>query len=200
MKLKTTLLLILVAATIGAACVASPPALPSGIVRDPPPDVSDVSLPDAANADRAFTTRAGSGALLLVYFGYTSCPDVCPTTLADLRRAVQRLGDDAGRIDVAMITVDPDRDDAQRLTAYVQSFFDGAHALRTDDAGQLLAAADAFGASYEVSQSEDGDVDVAHSAFLYAVDADGLIRLQWPFGVTSDDLYNDLVRLIEERT
>ena len=113
---------------------------------------------------------------------------------------MERLGDDSERIDVAMITVDPDRDDADRLTAYVQSFFDGAHALRTEDAELLLAAANAFGASYEVSLAEDGDVDVAHSAFLYAVDSDGLIRLQWPFGVTSDDLHNDLVRILEERT
>jgi len=168
----------------------------TGIVRDPPPEVADVVLPDAANGGAPFAMEAAQGGLLLVYFGYTACPDICPTTLADLRSAVRSIDSGADRIDVAMVTVDPMRDDADRLTAYVQTFFDGAHALRTDDDAVLRAAADAFGADYDVAMT-DGDIEVGHTAFLYAIDTAGRIRLTWAFGARSEDMANDLEYLLE---
>lgn len=167
----------------------------TGMVREPLPNVSEVTLPDAATGTR-FAISPAAGDLLVVYFGYTSCPDVCPTTLADLRTALRALGDDADRIEVAMATVDPGRDDGQRLVDYIQSFFPGGHALRTDDPDELAMAADAFGVSYDVFENEDGEVEVEHSAFLYAVDGDGLIRVQWAFGVSAEDLESDLALLL----
>lgn len=169
----------------------------TGILRDPAPDVGSVALADASNGDAAFTMKAAADELLVVYFGYTACPDVCPTTLADLRSAVRRLDEDAERIDVAIITVDPDRDDGERLTSYIQSFFPGGHALRTDSADELQAAAEAFGAAYSVEETEDG-IEVGHTAYLYGVDEAGLIRVQWSFGVTPDDLEHDLAYLLNE--
>ena len=75
-----------------------------------------------------------------MYFGYTNCPDVCPTTMADLGAALDRLDDeDAARVDVAMVTVDPERDTAV-LADYVQSFVADAHAMATDDPAALRAA------------------------------------------------------------
>lgn len=194
----TRLSLALVAAALAlAACGGDSVDSLTGILRDPAPDVGAVALADASNADTPFAMRAAAGELLVVYFGYTACPDVCPTTLADLRSAVGRLDDDAERIDVAIITVDPDRDDGERLTSYIQSFFPGGHALRTDDADELQAAADAFGAAYEVVQTDEG-VEVGHTAYLYGVDESGLIRVQWSFGVTPDDLEHDLAYLLDE--
>ena len=182
--------------TLGACGGSSIDSL-TGLLRDPPPDVGAVALADASNADAPFVMRAAADELLIVYFGYTACPDVCPTTLADLRSAVRRLDDDAERIDVAIITVDPDRDDGERLTNYIQSFFPGGHALRTDNADELQAAAEVFGAAYEVVQTDDG-VEVGHTAYLYGVDEAGLIRVQWSFGVTPDDLEHDLALLLNE--
>lgn len=170
----------------------------AGIVREPAPDVGQVALPDAANDGQDFVTRADPGRLLLVYFGYTNCPDICPTTLADVRRSVADLGDEGEMIDLAMITVDPERDTAERLTGYAQTFFDGAHALRAEDPAQLEKAAEAYGASYEVAESLDGVIEVAHSAFLYLVDSTGHILVQWPFGTTSEDMASDLTQLIKE--
>lgn len=135
--------------------------------------------------------------VLVVYFGYTSCPDICPTTMADLRLAVQQLGDDAERIDVAFVTVDPGRDDAERITRYIQAFFPDGHALRTDDPVRLEEAAFPFGAAYQVVTHEDGEVEVAHSAFLYAIDSDGVVQVQWPFGFTSEDMASDLEKLLK---
>ena len=169
----------------------------TGLLRDPAPDVGAIALADASNADAPFPMRAAADELLVVYFCYTACPDVCPTTLADLRSAVKRLDDDGERINVAIVTVDPDRDDGERLTSYIQSFFPGGHALRTDDADELQAAANAFGAAYEVVQTDDG-VEVGHTAYLYGIDESGLIRVQWSFGVTPDDLEHDLAFLLDE--
>lgn len=160
--------------------------------------VGALTLPDvsAGGADMAFVAEPGD--LLIAYFGYTSCPDVCPTTLSDLKKALRELGDDAERVDVAMATVDPDRDTAEVLTGYVQSFVPDAHALRTEDPDELRAAADAFGVSYSVTTDGAGEVKVAHSAAMYVVDASGTVVLTWPFGVKADDLRLDLAGLLEE--
>ncbi len=171
--------------------------VPAGMVRSPAPDVGTVTLPDVTNGvDWAF--RADSGEVLVVYWGYTSCPDVCPTTMADLRTAVGGLGDDAGRVDVAMVTVDPDRDTDAVLTAYVRAFFPDGIAVRSVDPEALSAAAEPFGASYEVTTNQDGLVEVVHTGFLYAVDDRGRVRLTWPFGTQADDIRRDLQALLEE--
>lgn len=165
---------------------------PSGEQR-----VDTVSLPDASAGDAPFTFRADDGELLISYFGYTSCPDVCPTTLAALRNALRDLGDDADRVDVAMATIDPARDTGEVLTGYVQSFIPDAHALRTDDAAELRSASDVFGVSFGVETNESGEVEVSHSGSMYVVDDRGLVVLTWPFGVTSSDIERDLDILLD---
>jgi len=172
----------------------------TGFVQDPAPSVMGVTLPDAARGGRDYTLTAEKGELLLVYFGYTSCPDVCPTTLADLRRAVADLGDEADRVEVAVVTVDPDRDDAEVISAYVQAFFPDGHALRTDDPDRLAHAAESYSAFYEVTELDDGTIDVAHSSLTYVVDSTAHVPLIWPFGVASDDLAKDLRILLKAQT
>jgi len=179
------------------ACGGSGGYVPAGIVRSPAPDVSGVSLLDVASGND-FAFQAEPGGLLVVFWGYTSCPDVCPTTLADLRRAMRDMGESAEVIDVAMVTIDPNRDTPEVLAAFVQVFFPDGRAIRTEDAAALAAAAVPFGASYEVTANPDGLVDVAHTGFLYAIDENGLIRLTWPFGTNSDDIRLDLESLLKE--
>ena len=172
----------------------------AGYVREPTPVVSDLSLPDATNGGEPLVFRAEDGELLLVYFGYTSCPDVCPTTLSDVRTALADLGEkDAATIDLAMATVDPDRDVDEVIGGYVQSFVPGAHGLRTTDDTELRAAADAFGVEYGVETNDEGEVEVVHSGSLYVVDDQGQLVLTWPFGTPVDDLVNDLRILMEAR-
>jgi protein SCO1/2 len=170
----------------------------AGQVRQPAPQVDTVELPDASAGGAPFAFRAADGGLLAVYFGYTHCPDVCPTTLADLRAALRDLGGDADRVGVAMVTIDPERDTGDVLTRYVQSFVDGAHAVVTDDDAQLQQAADAFGVTYSVTAVDGGEPEVVHSGFLYAVDDTGRLRLSWPFGTSADDIGADLDQLLEE--
>lgn len=169
----------------------------SGYQLTPPPVVGGLSMPDASNGDADFTFVSQPDEYLVVYFGYTSCPDVCPTTLAEVKKAFQQIGDQAEQVDVAMITVDPERDEGELLTRYVQSFIDGAHALRTDDTRELEAVAKAFGASYTVTTNDAGEIDVSHSGNLYVVDQNGDVVLQWPFGLKADAIATDLEILFE---
>ncbi|MEZ5260350.1 MAG: SCO family protein [Acidimicrobiales bacterium] len=115
-----------------AACGAERPDRLVGAVREPRPDVGQVTLLEAGAGP--FRFEAEPGHVLLTYFGYTSCPDVCPTTLADLKVVYEDLGAAAERVDLAMVTIDPEVDTAGLLTAYVRSFVPGAHAIvSTDD-------------------------------------------------------------------
>jgi protein SCO1/2 len=118
--------------TVLGACSSTPDA-PAGIVRDPAPVVGEATLPDISDGGADFPFVAGPDQVLVVYFGYTSCPDVCPTTLADLRRALEELGRRADDVDVAMATIDPGRDTDEVLTGYLTSFVPEGHPLRTTD-------------------------------------------------------------------
>ncbi len=161
--------------------------------------VGSFSLPDASQGGEPFAFEASaSDHVLLAYFGYTYCPDVCPTTLSYLKKALKGIGDDASRVELAMTTIDPDRDTADVLPAYVQSFVPGAHALRTEDDDALRAVADAFGVNYSVEENAEGEIEVAHSGNVYAVDSTGKVLLTWPFGVSAEDFQGDLDALLDE--
>jgi protein SCO1/2 len=191
---------VLVAATLtlAAACGGGDAPAYSGIVRDPPPVVDVEPVPDASDGGRPMRLRGDPGGLLLVYFGYTFCPDVCPTTMADLRTALGKLdGEQADRVDVAMVTIDPGRDDGEALTRYVQAFIADGHAISTADARLLHRVASRFGAGYEVATGPDGETEVSHTAFLYAVDEKGRLVLQWPFRTPPDALRSDLDALLD---
>lgn len=170
----------------------------AGYRRDPLPEVGELSLPEVNNGGREFAFAADDGDILLVYFGFTNCPDFCPSTLSDVRIAIRRLDEDqADRVALAMVTVDPDRD-LPVLGDYVESFVDGAHALGTDDPARLAAVAAPFGAAYDVGLADDGEIEVAHSTALYAVDSEGDLVLTWQFGVPVDDLVADIDALLAE--
>ena len=190
--------LILAFALVASACSDEPVAF-AGYERSPTPDVGQLSLPavetDGTEAD--YQLVADDGEILLVYFGYTSCPDVCPTTLSDVRRAADQLDDDAERLDLAMITIDPEVDTPDIVTGYVRSFLPQAVALRTLDDEQLRTVADGFGADYGVTEA-DGKDEVFHTPSLYAVDSAGQLILTWSFGTPADDIASDLERLLSE--
>jgi protein SCO1/2 len=174
----------------------------AGVVRASPLEVGAVALPDVtAPAQRAsgvvedgrLVMRAGGAdRLLLVYFGFLSCPDVCPTTLADLRSALGRLSEDErGRVDLAFVTVDPDRDTPEDLADYLRHFAPLHHAVRPGS-DELAPAMAAFLASASVDVAEDGRVEVTHTAVLYAVDDAGRVVVEWPFGTSAAALAGDL--------
>lgn len=170
-----------------------------GLVRDEPLQVGEATLPEVApdGSEAPFAFRAPDGGLLFVAFGYTYCPDVCPTTLSDLRKALAQLEPaDAARVSAAFATVDPDRDTAEVLTGYLSSFVEDGHALRTDDPAALEAAEDAFGVTSSVVE-RDGQVEVAHTGRSFIVDDQGDVVVEWAFGTGPDAMANDLQLLLD---
>lgn len=165
-----------------------------GHSRPIPKQVGGLSLTEcrAGRPDSTFRFRAAPGHLLFVFFGFTHCPDLCPTTLGDLRRALRKLGTDADRVEVAFVTVDPDRDTSAVMAKYLGSFFVGQHALRPGSNEQLLAAQAAFGATSSVTRGADGEVHVAHTAVSYIVDGRGAVLLEWDYGTPPGDMASDL--------
>lgn len=188
------------AAALAAGCGSSstgtksaPPAELKGVVRTPAPSVGTLSLPDVNHGGTPLAMRAAPGGLLVVYFGYTNCPDICPGTLAGLRLARHKLGAaDAERVQVAMATVDPERDTDAVLTEYLGHFFDDAHALRTTDPAQLEAVAGAFGVKYEIAKDDQDQTEVGHTALSFAVDDQGRVVDAWPFGMDEKTIANDM--------
>lgn len=193
--------LLVAVATVLGACAQSPAAPHefAGYEREPTPTVGDASLPAVTpdGASTLFQFKAESDHLLLVYFGYTSCPDVCPTTLFDARSAIKNLEDDADRVTLAMATVDPEVDTPEVLHGYVTTFVDDAVALRTEDDNQLRAAASAFGAEYG-REEVDGESQPFHTGALYAVSDQGQLLLTWPFGVKAPEIRADLEVLLDQ--
>jgi len=199
----------LVVAVVVAACGGSDAASSddsesgeflSGYTREPVPSVAGISLPDATDGT-AQPMTAEPGGLRLVYFGYTNCPDVCPTTMVDIKSALAELpADERDRIDVDMATVVPARDVPEKITAYVTTFVPDGRALRTEDSTQLRDAADAFGASYSVEIDADGNVEVGHSGDIYGVDDNGDVVMQWPFGTEYPTLAKDFSQLLARQS
>lgn len=174
----------------------------NGMTRTPPLEVGRVSLPDESpgGGGRQTELRGAEGGLMLVYFGYTSCPDVCPTTLADLGMALKGMPDgQARRVKVGMVTVDPSRDTPRVLNGYLGHFFapERFASFRTTDKDELARAESAFGASSKLGKPDrHGSYEVAHTAQVFAVDATGKVLVEWPFGTTSEDIRSDLERLL----
>lgn len=188
------------AACGGSSDSGSDGSVLSGVVRDPAPAVDGTVLPSLTDPGADVAFRAEPGHLQVVYFGFTNCPDVCPTTMSDLRTALNRLDrDEAGRsdlIDTVVVTVDPARD-LDVLPQYATSFVNEAVAAGTMDEDLLLAAAAPFGVSYEVRTLDDGTIEVDHSPFLYVVDDQGQLVLTWQFGAKPSDIANDLDILLD---
>lgn len=183
-----------------AACGGQEDETLAGYERTPEPTVGSVTIAIADGTNDEFAFQAKPGKLLMVTFGFTNCPDICPTTLADARIAFGELGERADDVDLAWVSIDPVRDTDEVTTTYVQSFIDDAIPLRTGDTEQLAIVADAFGVTYIVQDNDAGETEVAHTPNVYLVDDTGSIILTWPFGVPSLDIASDLTIMLDRRS
>lgn len=124
---------------------------------------------------RAVTEHSFDGKLRLVFFGYTSCPDVCPTTLFEVARVMRQLGDEARQVQPIFISVDPEKDTLERLASYVAAFHPSMVGL-TGSKQQLDAVAASFKVTYGIEQvggSDSGPGTVFHSSYLFLMDRQG---------------------------
>jgi protein SCO1/2 len=181
-----------------AACGSEAGSELLGYISPSPMSSAGISVTEQPGGT-AFELKAQQNELLIVYFGYTNCPDVCPTTLVAIKNAKKKIGALAERVDLAMITVDPQRDTANILPRYLSSFTDRFHALIPANDAELRSAENAFGATSSVT-TLDGKIEVVHGGTAYLVDDTGMVVVQWPFGIDSNSMANDLTTLLNERT
>ena len=125
---------------------------------------------------KPYTLASFGGKAVLVFFGYTQCPDVCPTTLAELSEVMKLLGDKADRLQVVMITVDPERDTPDVLKAYVTGF-DPRFLGLSGTPEQIKQAASAFKAYYAKTSPVNGTYSMDHTASFYLIDPKGESRV-----------------------
>lgn len=140
-----------------------------------------------------------SGKLLVVFFGFTQCPDVCPTTMAEMAEVMRRLGPLSQQVRVAFITVDPERDTQELLSHYVPAFHPDFIGL-WGDAEATARTARAFRIVYQkVPGKTPGSYTVDHSAGSYVFDRRSRVRLMMRHGSSADAIEADLRRLLDER-
>lgn len=136
------------------------------------------------------------GRVVLMFFGYTQCPDVCPTELSRLARLMAALGTDAAKVQVLFVTLDPARDTAEVLQAYTGIFNPDFLGLRTDVAGTEAAARD-FRVYFEKAPGRTPDsYTVDHSTFIYGFDTQGKLRVRLTPMMSGEDLLADVRALI----
>lgn len=144
---------------------------------------------------REVTDAAYRGKWLLVYFGYTSCPDICPTVLLRVGQALDQIGPLADRVQPIFITVDPARDTAQRLKQYMGAFSPRIVGLRGDPQ-QVGEAARQFHVFYRTRDLGNGEYTVDHSSFLYVVSPEGRFEKLLADSLPADKLAGELRALV----
>jgi protein SCO1/2 len=136
------------------------------------------------------------GKVVVLFFGYTHCPDVCPTTLAELAEVMRQLGGDAGRVQVLFVTVDPERDTPELLARYVPAF-DPAFLGLSGDAEATARTAKEFRVFYEKRAGNAPDAyTVDHSAGTYLYDPQGRLRVYVSYGQGPDVFVHDIRELL----
>jgi cytochrome oxidase Cu insertion factor (SCO1/SenC/PrrC family) len=127
------------------------------------------------------------GKLMLVYFGYAYCPDVCPTELQAMSEALEQLGPKASEVQPIFITVDPERDTPELLTNYAQNF-DSRFLMLTGSDAQIAEAARGYKVYYKRTVKSDGEVQVDHSSFVYLMGKDGRYLAHFSPGTTPEQM------------
>lgn len=171
----------------GAAAVLLA-TMAAGSCAPPAPTIGgDFTLTDHTGA--SFELQSQRGKLLLVFFGYTMCPDVCPTTLSKLSAVMRRLGDANGEVRTLYVSVDPERDTPEVLKADLALFQLDAVGL-TGTRAEVDEVVKLFGASYEIVPTPEsaGRYSVSHSTTLYLLDREGRVRQTFPYEATVDEI------------
>ena len=193
MKRWVTLIL---AAMLLAACGPSKPVFRNSDITGAEFGKS-FSLTDHTGKPRTLTDFQGK--VVVMFFGYTRCPDVCPTTMSELKQVLARLGDDAKRVQVLFVTLDPERDTQALLAQYVPSFDPSFLGLYGDTEATAKVARE-FKVFYQkVAGSRPDNYTMDHTAASYVFDTQGRLRLLVKHGSGGDALVEDLKTLLSAR-
>jgi protein SCO1/2 len=181
-------LLVLCAA---AASAADSPQLTAGVF-DPPRMAPDFALRGSDGGELVLSHFRGK--VVVLGFGFTTCPDVCPTTLATLASAHKKLGERGGEVQIVYVTVDPERDDPERLRDYLKNF-DASFVGGTGSAKVLEAVRNDYGIAAQRIVRGDS-YGFSHSSYTYLIDRAGRLRALMPYGSSADAYVHDLLILL----
>lgn len=154
---------------------------------------NDLNMTD--HTGQARTLSDFNGKALIVFFGFTHCPDVCPAAMAQLAQTMQLLEDQASQVQVALVSVDPERDTPERLNQYVKAFHPDFIGL-TGTAEQLKQTAASFRAFYGKVEQENGDYTMDHSASFYLFDKNGNVRVLIRPDASPQEIADDIQLLL----
>lgn len=165
-----------------------------GIVFDDPISAAPIVLADADGDTFDISEHVGS--VVLLYFGYTHCPDICPTTLADWASARRALGDEAEKVRFVFISMDPGRDTPRSAQMYAKQFHNSFIGLTGSD-----AAIDSLKAAWRIAAYPEGDprtltYTVAHPAHTFVVDRQGRLRVLYQPGTRGNELAQEIRKLL----
>jgi protein SCO1/2 len=192
--LMVFLLIGLVAA--GVFLFSKPASYRGTTYAEPYPAAAEIELNRADGT--TFRLSEMHGKVVALFFGYTSCPDICPTTMAELRQALERLGPKAAQVQVLFVTVDPERDTPERVQEYVDHFNPEFIGLSGPEP-ELARIWQDYGVFREVvdGTSAAGYL-VNHTARVTLIDRQGNLRVSLPFDAPVEDVVHDLNLLLRE--
>jgi protein SCO1/2 len=175
--------------------VFSRPYTYQGSLIDPPVPAADFTLTDQNGLPYRLSDQQGK--VVLIFFGYTHCPDVCPATLSEFKQVKSALGSQAQDVEFVFITVDPERDTPETLKAHL-AIFDPSFIGLTGTETELGPVWKDYGVYHE--KKDTGSAAgylVNHSAITYAIDKQGNWRLTYPFGMETQKLVDDVSHLVQ---
>lgn len=174
---------------------AKPPSFRGTLYAEPFPPAPEIALTKADGS--TFRLSEQKGKIHLIFFGYTSCPDFCPTTLAEMKLLMDALGEDAENVQVVFVTVDPEKDTPQKIQEYVNRFhpsFIGLSGAQTE----LEPIWQAYTIFREATnQSTALGTVINHTVRLYLVDVEGNLRLSYAYGTPYSDVVADIELLLD---
>ena len=167
-----------------------------GTVINPPLPVTDFSL-QTAN-EEVFRLSEQKGKIVLLFFGYTSCPDVCPVTLATFKQVNDNLGEDAQKVRFVMITADPDRDTPDKVAEYAARFNPEFIGL-SGDMTALASIWKELGVFVEKQESDSAaGYLVSHTASVFVLNQSGSLFMTFPYGTTATEIADDIRQILKE--
>lgn len=167
-----------------------------GTVINPPLPVTDFSL-QTAN-EEVFRLSEQKGKIVLLFFGYTSCPDVCPVTLATFKQVNDNLGEDAQKVRFVMITADPDRDTPDKVAEYAARFNPEFIGL-SGDMTALASIWKELGVFVEKQESDSAaGYLVSHTASVYVLNQSGSLFMTFPYGTTATEIADDIRQILKD--
>jgi protein SCO1/2 len=195
MKLKIALGIAVIILGLAAGIYFFLPHNFSGTVIQSPEPAFDFTL-TGSKGDVSLSDYRGK--LVLIYFGYTFCPDICPATLANVGQALRTLGTQADDVQLIMVSLDPERDTPEKLAEYVGHFYPSFIGI-TGSQEKLAEVTSLYGIFYEkhAGSAATGYL-IDHTATLLVIDREGYLKLVFPFGVTVPEIADDLKYMLRQ--